>query len=235
MNLIYQINGLTCNGCVLKVKSLLENHSNIISANVSLEKNIVSLSTDRNFEIEELQSIIGNGKYRIISIESKKSKENNQSFLQIYKPLLLIFLFISIVSIISSIDNKIINLEKCMRNFMAGFFIVFSFFKFLDLKGFADSYSMYDILAIKFKIYGFIYPFIEFLLGIAYLTNYNPKITNISTIIIMGFSSIGVVKSVINKKRIRCACLGAVFNLPMSSITIIENSLMILMAFIMIL
>ena len=53
MNLIYQINGLTCNGCVLKVKSLLENHSNIISANVSLEKNIVSLSTDRNFEIEE--------------------------------------------------------------------------------------------------------------------------------------------------------------------------------------
>jgi hypothetical protein len=34
----------------------------------------------------------------------------------------------------------------------------------------------------------------------------------------------------LNKRKIRCACLGAVFNLPMSTITIIEDGLMILMS-----
>ena len=120
-----------------------------------------------------------------------------------------------------------------MQYFMAGFFITFSFFKFLDLKGFAESYSMYDVLAKKMPAYGFVYPFIELGLGIAYLINFNMQITNIATILIMGFSSIGVIQSVMHKKRIQCACLGAVFNLPMSTVTIIEDLLMVVMALFM--
>lgn len=49
----------------------------------------------------------------------------------------------------------------------------------------------------------------------------------------MGFSSIGVIQSVLNKKTIQCACLGAVFNLPMSTVTIVEDLLMVVMAGIM--
>jgi len=97
-------------------------------------------------------------------------------------------------------------------------------------KAFAESYSMYDVLAKKIKIYGFIYPFIELFLGLAYLASFNPSFTNTATVIIMGFSSIGVIKSVMNKSKIQCACLGAVFNLPMSTITIIEDLLMVAMA-----
>ena len=116
---------------------------------------------------------------------------------------------------------------------MAGFFIVFSFFKFLNLAGFAESYAMYDVLAKRVKAYGLIYPFLELLLGIAYLTNFEPKITYTATILLMSFSSIGVIQSVLYKKKIRCACLGAVFNLPMSRVTIIENLTMVVMAFMM--
>jgi hypothetical protein len=39
-----------------------------------------------------------------------------------------------------------------------------------------------------------------------------------------------VLQSVLNKQKIKCACLGAVFNLPMSTITIIEDGLMIAMS-----
>ena len=106
----------------------------------------------------------------------------------------------------------------------------FSFFKFLDLKGFSDSYAMYDLLAKRIKLYGLVYPFIELALGIAYLTHFETKITYITTIAVMGFSSIGVIQSVLDKRKIRCACLGAVFNLPMSTVTIIENLLMVAMA-----
>jgi hypothetical protein len=46
----------------------------------------------------------------------------------------------------------------------------------------------------------------------------------------MSVSLVGVVQSVLNKQKIRCACLGTVFNLPMSTVTIIEDSLMIAMS-----
>ena len=118
---------------------------------------------------------------------------------------------------------------------MAGFFITFSFFKLLNLKAFAETYSMYDIVAKRIKAYGFIYPFIELALGIAFLTRFNPIATNIATLIVMSISIIGVLQSVLNKRKIQCACLGAVFNLPMSTVTIIEDALMIVMSGIMLL
>ena len=121
------------------------------------------------------------------------------------------------------------------------FFLSFSYFKLINLKGFADSYNMYDIVAKRIKAWGYIYPFMELALGIAYATKFSPFVTNIATVIIMGISSIGVIiqvdpfgKSVVNKKKIQCACLGAVFNLPMSTITIIEDLLMVVMAVVMI-
>jgi hypothetical protein len=122
---------------------------------------------------------------------------------------------------------------KAMNIFMAGFFLTFSFFKMLNLNGFAESYSMYDIVAKKLKAWGYVYAFIELGLGIAYATNFQPLITNIVTLVVMTVSIIGVLQSVFNKRKIQCACLGAVFNLPMSTVTIIEDALMIAMSVIM--
>lgn len=119
---------------------------------------------------------------------------------------------------------------QAMQHFMAGFFIVFSFFKLLNLKGFAESYAMYDVLAKRIPLWGYVYVFLELGLGIAYLMNFSPIFTNTVTFIVMSVSIIGVLQSVLNKKRIQCACLGAVFNLPMSTVTIIEDGLMILMS-----
>ncbi|MFB3056386.1 MAG: MauE/DoxX family redox-associated membrane protein [Ignavibacteriaceae bacterium] len=156
-----------------------------------------------------------------------------KSRLETFKPLILIFLFISGVSVIATIEGGQINLMKWMNYFMAGFFITFSFFKFLDLRAFADSYSMYDLLAKRVRTYGFVYPFIELAMGIAYLTHFAPNSTYIATIAVMGFSSLGVIQSVLDKKKIKCACLGAVFNLPMTTVTIIEDLLMVAMAVLM--
>jgi hypothetical protein len=89
---------------------------------------------------------------------------------------------------------------------------------------------MYDVIARKFKSWGYLYAIIELLLGIAYAVNFNPLITNLATLIVMGVSIIGVLQSVLNKRAIRCACLGAIFNLPMSTVTIVEDGLMIAMS-----
>ena len=120
-----------------------------------------------------------------------------------------------------------------MNIFMSGFFLTFSFFKLLDLKGFAESYATYDIAAKKLPAWGFIYPFIELSLGISYAINFQPLITNLVTFVVMLISIIGVLQSLLNKRKIRCACLGAVFNLPMSTVTVIEDASMIAMSGIM--
>ena len=52
--------------------------------------------------------------------------------------------------------------------------MVFHFFKLLNLKGFAESYSMYDVIAKKWSSWGYVYAFIELALGIAFLTGFNP-------------------------------------------------------------
>lgn len=229
----YTINGMTCEGCVAKVTYLLEQHSNISLAKIELKNNTATLTVEKEIAIDELRRLFeAHPKYTITFSNSNEDKQNKRVFTT-YKPLLLIFLFIAATTAIVSIDNGKIDVMLWMRYFMAGFFIVFSFFKFLNLTGFAESYAMYDILAKRVKVYGLVYPFIELILGVAYLTGFEPTITYIATICIMGFSSIGVIQSVLDKKKIRCACLGAVFNLPMSMVTIIENLIMVLMALIM--
>jgi copper chaperone CopZ len=229
----YTINGMTCEGCVAKVTYLLEQHSNISLAKIELKNNTATLTVEKEIAVDELRRLFeAHPKYTIAFSNSNEDKQNKRVFTT-YKPLLLIFLFIAATTAIVSIDNGKIDVMLWMRYFMAGFFIVFSFFKFLNLTGFAESYAMYDILAKRVKIYGLVYPFIELILGAAYLTGFEPTITYIATICIMGFSSIGVIQSVLDKKKIRCACLGAVFNLPMSMVTIIENLIMVLMALIM--
>lgn len=117
-----------------------------------------------------------------------------------------------------------------MLDFMAGFFLVFSFFKLLDLRGFADAYQSYDILARRSRAYALVYPFLELALGIAYLVRFQPTATNIATLILMLVSSIGVLRAVLDKRAIRCACLGTALNLPMTTVTIVEDLGMAAMA-----
>lgn len=208
----------------------------VLSAEVTQDSAEITMS--RHISTEELQQAMGrDGKYKITEDASVHHQMTTaipeKTWLQTYKPLLLIAAFITGVSLLTSWNGEGINGMKWMNAFMAGFFIVFSFFKFLDLRGFADSYAMYDLLAKRVKGYGYVYPFIELALGVMYLIGFNPAVTTMATIIVMGFSSIGVIKSVLDKKQIRCACLGAVFNLPMSTVTIIEDLLMVGMALFM--
>jgi hypothetical protein len=118
---------------------------------------------------------------------------------------------------------------------MGLFYVVFSFFKLLDVKGFATSFQMYDPLAKGLPKYGLVYPFIELALGIFFLMRFQILAALILTLLILGITTIGVTKSLLDKKAIKCACLGSVLNLPMTKATFIENTIMIVMAIFMIL
>ena len=222
----YQLTGMTCSSCEDKVKRALELVDNITTVEVSKENNTATVSMNKHIALADLQNAL-DPKYKISAIEQTRS------WFETYKPILLIFFYISLITVLIQTANHHFDYMQAMQHFMAGFFLVFSFFKMLNLKGFAESYMMYDVLARKIPVWGYIYAFLEFGLGISYLLNFNPIFTNAVTFIVMTISIIGVLQSVLNKKKIQCACLGAVFNLPMSTVTIIEDGLMIIMSLIM--
>lgn len=123
--------------------------------------------------------------------------------------------------------------HRAMTHFMAGFFLAFSFFKLLDVRAFADAYQTYDLVAAWSRAYALAYPFIELALGVAYLVHFEPVLTNAVTLVVMLAGTAGVVNTLVHRRKIRCACLGAVFNLPMSYVTLAEDGLMAAMAAVM--
>jgi copper chaperone CopZ len=227
----YQFSGITCNGCAKKVTAMLSQIEGITNVAVVLETQNVTVTMQKHIPMSDLAKVFEGTKYSInnevppiMTVES--DNETGISWLATYKPIVLIFAYITLVSFLTSANN----LMDFMRYFMAAFFLVFSFFKMLNLKGFVESYQMYDVVARRFPVWGYVYVFTELGLGVAYLTNFQPFMTNVVTLIVMSVSIIGVLQTVLNKKKIQCACLGAVFNLPMSSVTIIEDGLMIVMS-----
>ena len=232
----YIIKGMTCNSCVANVKKSLETLKDVEDAIIQLDAPQGKLKLHKPLSIDVLQEAIGH--YEIQELISTSINENSiedlpEKSIVTYKPLLLIIAFIVGVSLLAQYPFNDFSGMLWMRHFMAGFFLVFAFFKLLNIKGFAMSYQMYDIVAERWKLWAYIYPFVELGLGILYLINVAPFLTNSITLIVLGISSIGVIKSNLNKRKIKCACLGDVFNLPMSTVTIVEDLSMVAMAGIM--
>jgi cation transport ATPase len=232
------IKGMHCNSCVNKVQSALKSFSDEVL--VSLTPPVASLKNASASITQINKALSAIGDYQAVklatdaasksAVGSTPQSQETKNWLATYQPLLLIVGYILMTSLAINLSQSDFDAERWMMHFMAGFFLVFSFFKMLNIRAFANSYAMYDLLAMRSKAYGFIYPFIELTLGLAYLLAFEPQITNIVTVIVMSFSSLGVIRSVMNKQKIRCACLGTVFELPMSTITIIEDLLMAGMA-----
>lgn len=232
----YQITGMTCANCEAKVKSALLTLPDVTSAEVSRETATATITMEKHIALSQLQKAIAEkGNYKITAGQHSEATEQAKSWFETYKPILLIFAYITFITLLVQFTNHHFMPMQWMHHFMAGFFLTFSFFKLLNLSGFAESYAMYDVIAKRIPVWGYIYAFTELALGIAYLISFNPLLTNAVTFLIMSVSIIGVLQSVLNKKKIQCACLGAVFNLPMSTVTIIEDALMITMSGAMIL
>ena len=229
MKSIFKISGMTCNGCKSSVEDKLSSLDGVDDVQVDLNKGEAVIQSKKPISF----SLISNSlppKYNITSIGNSQDNEIIKSNkLKELKPLFIILAYISITSLLLNFKNW--NLTNVMLDFMGLFYIIFSFFKILDIKGFSISFRMYDPLAKKVPLYGIIYPFIEILLGIMFLTRIKVELAIILTIIVLGITTIGVTQALLNKKLISCACLGTTLKLPMTEATFIENALMIIMAF----
>lgn len=229
MQKTYTVSGMTCNGCKTSVENALNKLTEVTKASVNLERSEVFIEMKNQISTKKLQETLSS-KYTISENKEVVSVKEKSELQQLF-PLFLIFGYIIITSTL--LNYKPCNADGFMLDFMGLFYIVFSFFKLLDLKGFPQSFRMYDPLAKAIPIYSWVYPFIEIALGLMFLMRIEIPLALIITLIILGITTIGVTKVLLNKKSIQCACLGTALKLPMTKATFIENSIMIFMAIIM--
>jgi len=234
----YKITGMTCGGCVASVTGYLSKIEGVSNVAIDLEDGEAQITMANHIGLQTLKNTLPE-KYTIEEKHAADFKTESESILQTestveqskfqqLKPLFLIFAYLFSAAFL--LNYKEWSTTEAMLDFMGLFYIVFSFFKLLDLKGFPESFKMYDPLAKLIPAYGWVYPFLELALGLLFLMRFEITIALIVTIIILGVTTIGVTKTLLDKKSIRCACLGTALKLPMTEATFIENAIMLVMA-----
>ena len=244
---LLSIHGMRCSACSAKVQGALSSLESIqtvevdhqrdcaiVSAAVALSEHEVRLvlSQAGGFTLQGMKADANQADpmagVSLTTGETDASAEEAPS--QSLFPLFLIVGYIFTVTLFIAWSNSQWSMDSMMRHFMAGFFLVFSFFKFLDAPGFASAFKMYDPLAKAIPGWSWIYPYVELLLGVAYVMSWQPLATNVTTLVLMSVGGVGVLQSLLQKRTIRCACLGTALNLPMTKVTLVENGTMAAMA-----
>jgi len=236
----YPLAGMHCQSCVSRVGAALRSVPGVTAAEVTLSPPQARVQMDQHVPAEALDHAVRSaGDYHLdaegaAGLHAIDSPSTTPALAAAPKPslypLLLIVAYIAGAVALLALASGERSWHELMRQFMAGFFLVFSFFKLLDLRGFADAYQSYDVIAKQWRPWAFAYPFVELALGIAYLVNFQPTLTNLVTLVLMLIGSAGVLQALRAKRSIRCACLGTALNLPMTTVTLVEDLAMAAMA-----
>ncbi len=180
---------MTCNNCKASVEKYINALENVTHVSVHLENGETEVTMDKHISTELLKKALPE-KFTLSEKKEKNIFSSNitidaeKTKLQQLKPLLLIIFYITTASLL--IHYKDWSWNEFMLDFMGLFYIVFSFFKMLDLKGFPESFKMYDPLAKRIPLYGWLYPFIETVLGLMFLMRFEVDIALVVTLIVLG-------------------------------------------------
>jgi copper chaperone CopZ len=250
----YTVSGMTCGGCARKVNATLAAIDGVESATVTLSPPQAHLTFARPVSLSIVNAALkAAGNYAAAELAAPAvavtradtavpadrvrpviTTSDTAAPADSLYPLFLIVGYIAGSGALAALAfGGAMKFSFFMTYFMAGFFLVFSFFKFLDLDGFASAYRSYDVVAKAWAPWGYIYPFVELALGVAYLLRVYPTAVNIVALVLMLVGSIGVLRALMDKRRIICACLGTALKLPMTTVTLVEDLGMAAMAAVM--
>ena len=210
------VTGMTCGSCVAKIEHALDGSSGVEHVHVDLQQGTVMVSGGAALSREALESAIRSAGF---GVEGGPAVQASS-----FTPLLVAVSLIGLGSLASG------GADGFMAKFMGGFFLVFGGLKLLDLGGFAAAYAKYDLLAARLPAYGWVYPVVEVALGLAYLATPEWMGLHAITFVLMTFSALGVIRALRRGEQLTCACMGTAFNLPMTTVTIVEDLGMAAMA-----
>ena len=103
--------------------------------------------------------------------------------------------------------------------------------KLQDVEGFSTMFLNYDLLARRWVRYGYVYPFGEALAGILMIAGTLIWIAAPVALFIGTVGAVSVFKAVyIDRRELKCACVGGSSNVPLGFVSLTENVMMMAMA-----
>ena len=219
---------MTCMGCQKFVKKQIEALKEVNFVEVNLESGLVKVHSNKTLSLKDIEKCLGT-KYSILNVEFSRKTEIEESKIKKLRPLFLIFIYL-IAGTFFLVYQLETTPQRGMQIFMGLFFVVFSLFKFLDYQEFPNLFKRYDPLAKRIPGYAKLYPFLETALGSAFLFEWQLPLVLLLTLVILSFTTYGVIRVLIQKSEIECVCLGTALKLPMTEATLIENGIMLTMS-----
>jgi glutaredoxin len=118
-----------------------------------------------------------------------------------------------------------------VERFIAITMMLLAMLKLQDVDRFATMFLNYDLLAKRWVPYGHIYPFAELGAGALMLAGVLSWLSIPVALFIGGIGAVSVVKAVyLDKRELKCACVGGATNVPLGFVSLTENVVMVAMA-----
>jgi glutaredoxin len=119
--------------------------------------------------------------------------------------------------------------------FIATAMMLLAMLKLQDVDRFATMFLGYDLLARRWVPYAYLYPFAEFGAGALMLAGVATWLSAPVALVIGGIGAVSVIKAVyVDKRELKCACVGGSSNVPLGFVSLTENVMMVAMALAMI-
>lgn len=149
-----------------------------------------------------------------------------------YMPIISIFSMTILMAIGLSFSRfGGMNSVWVFETFIALSMCVLAIQKLRDLSAFSLQFITYDLIAMKYVPYAYAYAFLEAFAGIGMLADLSPWLVALPALFIGTVGAISVFKAVyIDKRELKCACVGGNSNVPLGLVSLTENMMMIAIA-----
>ena len=146
-----------------------------------------------------------------------------------YTPIIVIFSLAALMVLALMLKGGLpAGLEPFILNFIGVAMVILALQKLQDLVAFSNQFITYDLLAMKQVRYAYIYPFAEAFAGLGMLAGFPALLVSPVSIFIGAIGAVSVIKAVyIDKRELKCACVGGNSDLPLGFISLTENLAML--------
>lgn len=149
-----------------------------------------------------------------------------------YKPVLAIFAVGLLLAVaVGILTNFTMGYLMILPHFISITMVLLALMKLRDVEGFSTMFLNYDVLAKRWVPYGYIYPYAELTAGLLMFSGILSFISIPLALFIGGIGAWSVFKAVyIEKRELKCACVGGDTHVPLGFVSLTENLMMVGMA-----
>ena len=149
-----------------------------------------------------------------------------------YRPVIALFTMTALAALAASyaVSGQLLTV-RAAQWFIAFSMVVLSLLKLQNVETFSAMFLNYDLLARRWVPYSYIYPYAEGLAGVLMIAGALKWISVLVALFIGTIGAVSVFKAVyVDKRELKCACVGGSSNVPLGLISLTENLMMIAMA-----